>query len=103
MRWRCRKLGLQAATKARVQPSQQFNGQNDPVVERDFEWLAELGFNFVRLPMDYHMWIEGGDWTKFRESTLKQIDEAVDLGTRHGVRVFSNDNYYESMRHRLDF
>jgi len=45
----------------------------------------------------------GGDWTKFRESTLKQIDEAVDLGTRHGVHVFSTDNYYESMRHRLDF
>ena len=59
MRRRCRKLGLQTATKARVQPSQQFNGQNDPFVERDFEWLAELGFNFVRLFMDYHMWIEG--------------------------------------------
>src|ERR1035438_8731561 len=57
-----------------------FNGRNDPFGERDFEWLAELGFNFVRLPMDYRMWIQDGDWTSFRESTLKQIDQAVEFG-----------------------
>jgi endoglucanase len=59
-----------------------FNGRNDPFEERDFEWLAELGFNFVRLPMDYRMWTEEGDWTRFRR--------AVDLGTRHGVHVCLN-------------
>jgi aryl-phospho-beta-D-glucosidase BglC (GH1 family) len=67
-----------------------FNGQNQPFAERDFEWLAELGFNFVRLPMDYKMWIEGGDWLKFHEATLKEIDQAVDLGTRHGIHVCLN-------------
>lgn len=67
-----------------------FNGRNDPFEERDFEWLAELGFNFVRLPMDYRTWIEDGDWTRFREATLKQIDQAVDLGTRHGIHVCLN-------------
>ena len=61
-----------------------------PFAERDFEWLAELGFNFVRLPMDYRMWTEEGDWTRFREPTLKQIDQAVDLGTRHGIHVCLN-------------
>ena len=30
-----------------------FNGRNDPFAGRDFEWLEELGFNFVRLPMVY--------------------------------------------------
>jgi len=67
-----------------------FNGRNDPFTQRDFEWLAELGFNFVRLPMDYRVWIEDGDWTKFRGSTLKEIDQAVDLGTRHGIHVCLN-------------
>jgi len=67
-----------------------FNGQNDPFAERDFEWLAELGFNFVRLPMDYRDWIADGDWTSFRESTLKEIDHAVDLGIRHGIHVCLN-------------
>jgi endoglucanase len=36
------------------------------------------------------MWIEDGDWTRFRESTLKEIDHAVDLGTRHGIHVCLN-------------
>jgi endoglucanase len=67
-----------------------FNGENKPFEERDFEWLRELGFNFVRLPMDYKMWIEDGDWTHFHEATLKEIDQAVDLGKRYGVHVCLN-------------
>jgi endoglucanase len=67
-----------------------FNGRNDPFAERDFQWLAELGFNFVRLPMDYRMWIEDGDWTKFREATLKEIDQAVAWGARYGIHVCLN-------------
>ncbi|MGA2557301.1 MAG: cellulase family glycosylhydrolase, partial [Verrucomicrobiota bacterium] len=67
-----------------------FNGRNDPFAERDFEWLAELGFNFVRLPMDYRLWIEPGDWTRFREPVLKQIDQAVEFGDRHGIHVCLN-------------
>jgi aryl-phospho-beta-D-glucosidase BglC (GH1 family) len=27
--------------------------QNAPYKEDDFKWIAELGFNFVRLPADY--------------------------------------------------
>jgi endoglucanase len=67
-----------------------FNGENNPFAQRDFEWLAELGFNFVRLPMDYRGWIEEGDWTRFRESTLKEIDQAVEMGTRHRIHVCLN-------------
>jgi endoglucanase len=67
-----------------------FNGQNQPFAQRDFEWLAELGFNFVRLPMDYRTWIMDDDWTRFREATLKEIDQAVELGTRHGIHVCLN-------------
>lgn len=69
---------------------EKFNGQNEPFREQDFEWLSEWGFDFVRLPMDYRMWTEVGDWTKFRESTLKQIDQAVQFGEKHGVHVMIN-------------
>ena len=69
---------------------EKFNGQNHRFKEQDFEWMAELGFNFVRLPMDYRMWIEDDDWTKFREQTLKEIDEAVKFGGAHGVHVNLN-------------
>lgn len=67
-----------------------FNGRNDPFDERDFALIAELGFNFVRLPMDYRGWVEPGDWTAFREPVLKEIDDAVGFGEKHGIHVQLN-------------
>lgn len=69
---------------------EKFNGQNSRFSAQDFEAIAEWGFNFVRLPMDYRMWIEGGDWTKIREDVLKEVDEAVQLGQKHGIHVMIN-------------
>lgn len=63
---------------------------NQRYLETDFEWIAELGFNFVRLPLDYRCWIEPGDWTKLREDVLKEIDEAVDFGRKHKIHVCLN-------------
>ncbi len=67
-----------------------FNGRNDPFVETDFEWIHELGFNFVRLPMDYRGWIENRDWTKFREQTFKEIDQAIGFGEKHQIHAMLN-------------
>jgi endoglucanase len=58
--------------------------------ERDFEWIAELGFNFVRLPMDYRAWAEPHDWTRLRQAVLEEIDEAVRYGDRYQVHVCVN-------------
>jgi len=63
---------------------------NRPFEERDFAWIAELGFNFVRLPMDYRCWTEPSDWTKLREEVLKDIDAAVRFGQKHGIHVCIN-------------
>ena len=35
--------------------------------EDDFPWIAELGFNFARLPIDYRCYIDASDWRKFNE------------------------------------
>lgn len=58
--------------------------------ENDFAEIAELGFDFVRLPLDYRCWTEANDWTRFREERLKWIDEAVELGRKHQVHVQLN-------------
>ena len=58
--------------------------------EEDFALIAELGFNFVRLPLDYRCWIESKDWTKLNEDRLKWIDEAVGFGRKHWVHVQIN-------------
>lgn len=63
---------------------------NRPFVEEDFRLIHELGFNFVRLPMDYRVWIEGNDWERFDEPTLREIDQAVAWGGKHAVHVCIN-------------
>lgn len=65
-------------------------GKNAPFVEDDFRWIAELGFNFARLPMDYRCYTEKGDWLKFREEMLREIDQAVAFGEKHGIHVCLN-------------
>ena len=64
--------------------------QAQPFREDDFARIAELGFDFVRLPMDYRCWTDPQDWTKLREERLHWIDEAVQFGRKHGVHVQMN-------------
>jgi len=61
-----------------------------PFLEEDFRLIAKLGFNFVRLPMDYRFWIKGGDWTQFDEAVLAEIDQAVEWGGKYGIHVCIN-------------
>ena len=61
-----------------------------PFKEDDFRWIAEWGFNFVRLPMDYRIWIKDGDWTRFDDTPIQWIDQAVEYGRRYGVHVCLN-------------
>jgi len=64
--------------------------RNRRFVERDFEWIAKWGFDFVRLPMDYRCYTDPGDWTAFREDGLREIDEAVEFGKRYNIHVNLN-------------
>ena len=62
----------------------------DPVIEEDFRMIASLGFNFVRIPMDYRGWIVDGDWDRIDENKLKDIDRLVALGEKYGLHVSLN-------------
>lgn len=63
---------------------------NGPFVEEDFRLIHQLGFNFVRLPMDYRVWTVKDDWRRFHEPALKEIDQAVAWGGRYGIHVSIN-------------
>lgn len=65
-------------------------GNKQPFPEEDFAAVAEFGFNFVRLPMDYRCWTDSNDWTKLKEDDLKIVDQAVKFGEKHGVHVQLN-------------
>jgi hypothetical protein len=74
-------------------------------VEEDLRWIRDWGFDFVRLPMDYWLWIDA-DWKttrqlrpddvlKIKESTLAKVSLYIDdetwkrfreqVFTRHGT------------------
>jgi endoglucanase len=57
-----------------------------PLAE-DFQWLADWGFNFVRLPMCYLLWVEPDDIYRVRPAILERVDAAVELGRHHGIHV----------------
>jgi endoglucanase len=61
-----------------------------PFRERDFEWIKQWGFDFVRLPMSYRCWTDAENWLNLREDALKEIDRAVELGSQYGVHVNMN-------------
>jgi endoglucanase len=66
------------------------HGRNAPFRESDFQWIAELGFDFVRLPLSYRCWADVDDWLNLKEDVLKDIDQAVEFGRKHGVHVNIN-------------
>jgi endoglucanase len=70
------------------------------VNEDDLRWISEWGFDFVRLPMDYWLWVDSdwrktrklrpGDVFKIKESELEKVDRAVELCRKHGLHVSVN-------------
>lgn len=64
--------------------------ENSRFRESDFVWMAEWGFNFARLPMSYRCWSDPKDWRRMDERVLKEVDEAVAFGRRHGIHVCLN-------------
>lgn len=68
--------------------------QNAPFRESDFEWMAELGFDFARLPLSYQCWADTSDWLNLKEDALKEIDQVVEFGRNHGVHV--NINFHRA-------
>lgn len=63
---------------------------NAGYTEKEFSLIHNLGFNFVRLPLDYRTYTQTGNWDVFLESEVKEIDNAVNWGKKYGVHVCIN-------------
>jgi endoglucanase len=61
-----------------------------PYQEQDFAWMAEWGFDFVRLPLDYRFWTPQDNWDEIREDGVEAVDQAVEWGKQYGVHVCLN-------------
>jgi len=58
--------------------------------EEEFIIVKDLGFNFVRLPLDYRTYTEPGNWDHFLEDEIEEIDRAVEYGEKYNVHVCIN-------------
>ena len=58
--------------------------------EDDFRWIRDFGFDFVRFPAVYRLWIEDGDDYKIHEPMLARPDRAIDLANKYGLHVSLN-------------
>ncbi|MFN8207509.1 MAG: cellulase family glycosylhydrolase [Bacteroidales bacterium] len=63
---------------------------NQGFSEQDFQMIHDMGFNFVRLPLDYRTYTQAGNWNVFLENEVKEIDNAVAWGKKYGVHVCIN-------------
>ena len=55
--------------------------------EDDFRWIQDWGFDFVRLPLCYTLWIKNDDVYQLDEAGLAKVDRAVELGRKYGIHV----------------
>ncbi|MBW3635318.1 MAG: cellulase family glycosylhydrolase, partial [Armatimonadetes bacterium] len=63
---------------------------NSPYQEQDFVWIADWGFDFVRLPLSYRCWTSENDFRDLDESVVQEIDAAVEMGRRTNIHVNLN-------------
>lgn len=55
--------------------------------EEDFQMMAEWGFDFARLPLNYRCFVRNNDYYDLNEASLEALDEAVELGQKYGIHI----------------
>ncbi|MGE5395204.1 MAG: cellulase family glycosylhydrolase [Candidatus Saccharibacteria bacterium] len=58
--------------------------------ETEFKMIHDLGFNFVRLPLDFRTYTKPGDWNTFYLTKVAEIDKAIQWGEKYGIHVCVN-------------
>ncbi|MBN2004598.1 MAG: cellulase family glycosylhydrolase [Anaerolineae bacterium] len=58
--------------------------------EDDFRWMRDWGFDFVRVPGCYTLWIKNGDPYRLHEPMLEKIDRVVRLGQTYNIHIDLN-------------
>lgn len=61
-----------------------------PVDLRILDFMAETGFNFARVPMDYRYWIKDFQYDKPNEAGLNIVDQYVEACRQRGIHLSLN-------------
>lgn len=65
-------------------------GQPHPPDERALDFMAELGFTFVRIPTDYRFWTEDFDYFNPDEKVISRIDEYLEACRSRAMHMCLN-------------
>ncbi|MBN1126611.1 MAG: cellulase family glycosylhydrolase [Sedimentisphaerales bacterium] len=58
--------------------------------EEEFQWISDWGFDFVRIPLCYRLWIENNDVYQINEEALGKLDCAVELARKYNLHICLN-------------
>ncbi len=64
-----------------------FAGRAREPSEDEFQWVADWGFNFIRLPLTYTHWIRDGDPMQIDEDWLAYVDRCLHLAEHRGIHL----------------
>jgi endoglucanase len=62
----------------------------EPADEKALDFMAEFGFNFVRIPVDYRFWIRDFDYSRPDESIFHYIDSYLHACRSRGIHMSLN-------------
>jgi endoglucanase len=79
-------------------PSEPSNNESSRTTEDDFKWMADWGFDFVRIPMAYPRYLSfdrsrdilAEEVYKMDNKVLDEIDNLVFMAQKHGLHVSLN-------------
>lgn len=67
-----------------------YPGSHGDFHENDFKFIANAGFDFVRLPLCYRNWIRDRNPLDIDQERLSALDRVVELGEKYNVHVSIN-------------
>jgi endoglucanase len=63
------------------------SGGYKPFAEEDFEWIADWGFDYVRISVSHIHVMKEGDPYQANERGLAEVDRGLELAHRHGLHA----------------
>jgi len=64
-----------------------FSGKYQPFREDDFKWIADWGFDYVRISVAYQQVVVGGDCYTENESGLAEVDRGLELARKYNLHA----------------
>jgi endoglucanase len=67
-----------------------FARANEPYRETDFDLIAGLGFNYVRLPLSYRCWMDPREPERIYEQPMREIEQAIRWAQQRRLHITLN-------------